>query len=151
MVVVRGVVGGRCGHRLLSEGWGMPRCVECGTEIPPNIAICPECGALVDSDLRELMDKATKAFEEQFEVELEPTGYENEDEDRYEKEFWVRGLIESKVINIKVGGWFEVHEDGTAYCNLGILIDDKDICPGHGLIGYYDPDEGKWELSWESY
>ena len=95
-------------------------------------------------ELREKLEKALEKFEKKFNVKLDWTGYTIEDEDRLSEEYWVIGLIESKTdaINVEVGGWFELTEDGNGSCNLTILINGKNALENKALVAYYE--NGEW-------
>jgi len=110
--------------------------------------------------MEKIFEEAIKRFEEQFKVELEPTGYEidyEENDGIGEVEYWVHGLIESKTdaIEIDVGGWFS-HDtrdsEDRIYCLLGIKINGQLIGDCQGLQSWYIPELKKWEdLTWDHF
>jgi len=118
--------------------------------------ICPRCGAEIaeidydEEDKHELMsstlDHAIEVFEKQFGVELEPTGYELDDEDQLSREYWVRGWeleIGSNVI--EVGGWFDVDEEGNVSCLLGITFNGENMLGDKALMSWFNAERDEWE------
>lgn len=111
-------------------------------------------------ELKPIFEKALKRFEQQFGVTLEPTGYETdyiENDGIGEKEYWVKGLIESKTdaITVEVGGWFS-HDTrfnkDNIYCLLAIKIDGEDVNPDKALQSWYNKEQDEWEnLTYEGY
>jgi len=111
-------------------------------------------------EMKPVFEKALKRFEEQFNVRLEPTGYENEYEENDgigEIEYWVKGLITSKTdaLQVEVGGWFS-HDtrdnEDNIYCRLAVKINGEDVNPYKGLQSWYDKDKDRWEqLTYEGY
>ncbi len=85
--------------------------------------------SLVKKGLDEIAHKelqeALEKFKQQFDLELESTGHIMEASENgkiQEEEYWVKGLVESKVdgLNFEVGGWFsnDMRKNGNIYCLL---------------------------------
>jgi len=112
-------------------------------------------------DFQNLFMKALDKFQSQFEVELFYTRYANSPKESggiYGEENWVDGLVKSNVLDIKIGGWFEMDlrslENGelpTIYCTLLLTIEGKNIGDCEAFVGWYDIENKTWNLSWDSY
>jgi len=110
-------------------------------------------------ELKPIFEKALKRFEEQFKVELEPTGCEidyDENDGVGEVEYWVKGLIESKTdaLQVEVGGWF-AHDtrdnEDRIYCTLAVKINGELLNPDYALQSWYDVEKDEWErFIWDS-
>jgi hypothetical protein len=107
-----------------------------------------------------LFEKAIKRFEQQFNVTLEPTGYDHSYEENDgigEIEYWVKNLIESKTnaLLIEVGGWFSHdtrNDQNNIYCSLAIKINGESVNPDKALQSWYDVENDRWEeLIYDTY
>lgn len=107
-------------------------------------------------------NKALNIFEEQFNVNLDPTGFENIEGEIngliLEVEYWVNDLIQTKEevdISFKVGGWFNLDcrgEKPNIYCWLGIQLNGDNLTDNMALQSWYNIDNNKWDsLQWDSF
>ncbi len=141
------------------------RCPECVCIMAPQNNQCSCCGEETDSELEsitddELLEYAIELLENavmNLDASLYPTGYETDPSDNdnmYEKEYWVNGLIDSKYLDVSLGGWFTVdlRDDKPSISFLLVLkIEDKLIGECEGLQGWYDSNSKTWEIVWDSY
>jgi len=119
----------------------------------------------------EQLQKILEKFKEQFNVELQATGYETTAKENggiHEEEYWVKGLIEgAEGLNFKVGGWFSMDTRGDdepmVYCQLSLELNNDELGgreenTRHGkkdgfknkmLKSRYRPEKEKWgEFNW---
>ncbi len=104
--------------------------------------------------------EAMEKFKEQYQCELEQTGWENSYDDNDglgDKEYWVNGLVSSPVrgFTIRIGGWFSHDtrdDEDRIYCLLAIQINGETIGECEGIQSWYDVNTKRWDdLEWDSY
>ena len=106
-----------------------------------------------DDYAQDLLDNAL----DNLKGEVTPTGYCmtcEENDNMYEMEYWVDGLIESDYLDISLGGWFTVdlRDDKPAIAFLlALKIEDELIGECEGLQGWYDNDTHEWTIEWGGY
>ena len=111
--------------------------------------------------MKKTFEQALEQFKAQFDVSLEFTGHSNsydENDGIGEEEYWVEGLITSKVdsLQIQVGGWFS-HDtrDGMdcISCLLVIRINNETIGECEGIQGFYNSFTNQWDgnLVWDTF
>jgi len=91
--------------------------------------------------LENMFEEMIRKFKEKFKVELKFTGFENREDDLFEREYTVHGLLESDVLSVEVGGWFTIYEDGNGSCLLSIKIEGE-VFPNKCLRAWYE--NGEW-------
>jgi len=118
------------------------------------------------------LDKILEKFKEQFEVELQATGYEHTAKENggiREEEYWVKGLIDTpQGLDFKVGGWFSMDTRGegepTVYCQLSLQLNNdkvgtkeetgnhkKDNFKNKMVKSRYRPEKEKWsDFNWQT-
>lgn len=111
-------------------------------------------------EIPQVFSEALKQFKEQFNVELRETGNEivyEENGGIGEIEYWVKGLIETKVdaLDIQVGGWFS-HDtrdkEDNIYCLLIVKLNGETIGDCEAIQSWYNTEKEKWnELTWRGY
>lgn len=107
----------------------------------------------------EQLDKILEKFKDQFDVELQPTGYEHTAQQNggiHEEEYWVKNLIDApQGLNFKVGGWFSMDTRGdepTVYCMLSVEINNEEVSETKAIRCRYHHDKEKWgKMRWESF
>lgn len=111
---------------------------------------------------QEQLNKILEKFEDQFDVELQPTGYEHTAQQNggiKEAEYWVNNLIEApQGLNFKVGGWFSMDTRGgedtekSVYCMLSVKINNEEVNDTKAIRCRYHHDKEKWgKPRWESF
>lgn len=104
-----------------------------------------------------LFVEAVRAFEEQFDCELDPTGYEftySENDGVGSVEYFAHGLIDCGALPLVVGGWVD-HDvrDNRDFISLlfGLKLDGELVGDCKALRAEYDPESKTWSpLRWES-
>ena len=109
-----------------------------------------------EQENKKKLEEALEQFEEQFNCELQATGYSHTAEENggiREEEFWVfpKNPEENNTLlnrlNLDIGGWFsyDTRDDGSIYTLLDIQIRGDSINKTKGIQAYYNPDKEKWE------
>ncbi len=109
-----------------------------------------------EEEARAILNDALEVFKLQYDADLNATGYVTGGtvEEIYQREYWVKDLIESKVeqLNIEIGGWFEIDKrNARISCLLSFKLNGEEIGDCEGILGEYDQEKGEWSLRWDSY
>lgn len=127
-------------------------CQSCGEDLTAGIYEVVDGDDLLEYAIDLLSDAVSN-----LDASLDPTGYETDPADNdnmYECEYWVNGLIDSKYLNVELGGWFTVDlrdDEPNIYFLLALKIEGELIGECEGLQGWYDNDSETWDITWDSY